>query len=250
MQLPQQLSTKSNIISGSTYIFVGGKDGPGGAEHGVHGRSTGGEHLNEVPNAERRQRLLDPVVVLAKVDLPVDGIDDEQQQHGGEQLVEGGADALLVGLLVEVWSAEGGPAQGLAEKVEEREGDEAAAHLTGDADEHLGVVALAEGPHADGDGGVDVLSAADVVSGDDADGVRQPRDVLAVGADPLAGGEGEGHHEEGADELVAPEGGVLAADDEAGRDRQDEARRDVRGHRVDGRGEEGEGHGALASGIG
>ena len=129
--------------------------------------------------------------------------------------------------------------------MEEGEGDEATSHLPSDADEHFGIVALAEGPHADGYGGVDVLPAADVVGGDDADGVGDPGDVLTVGPDPLAGREGAGYHEEGADELVAPEGGVLAPGDEAGGDRKDEAGRHVRGHRVDGRGEEGEGHGFI-----
>ena len=184
-------------------------------------------------------------MILAKVDLPIHGVDEEEQEQGGEQFVEGGTDALLVGVLVEIGPAKGGPAERLAEQMEQGEGHQSAAHLSGDADEHFGVVALAEGPHADGYGGVDVLSAADVVGGDDADGVRDPGDVLTVDADPLAGREGAGYHEKGADELVAPEGGVLPAGDEAGGDRKDEAGRHVRGHRVDGRGEEGEGHGLF-----
>ena len=44
---------------------------PAGTQHGVHGRSSSGEEFNEGTNGNGRQELLDPVVVLSKVEFPV-----------------------------------------------------------------------------------------------------------------------------------------------------------------------------------
>ena len=49
------------------------------------------------------------------------------------------------------------------------------------------------------------MAAPEPVGGDDPARVRDPRDGEGVAADPLARGEGQADHEEGADEFV-PEG--------------------------------------------
>lgn len=60
------------VVIGVFAIGSNSKDIPGGRKHWVHGRASGGEKLDESANGNRRKELLNDVVVLAKVELPVE----------------------------------------------------------------------------------------------------------------------------------------------------------------------------------
>lgn len=48
------------------------KDCPAGGQHGIHGRSGRGKEFNQGSNSDRRQGLLDNVMVFSKVELPIE----------------------------------------------------------------------------------------------------------------------------------------------------------------------------------
>mmetsp|Transcript_22390 Transcript_22390/g.32740 ORF Transcript_22390/g.32740 Transcript_22390/m.32740 type:complete len:228 (-) Transcript_22390:295-978(-) len=151
-----------------------GKDSPGSSKHGIHGRSSCWEDLNQNSNRHSRQGLLNPIMHLAKVQFPVEEVDNKKEEEGRSELRPSRGGSILIVIWVKLRSTQFRPPERIRHDFEEGKGDESSAHGTGDADDHFGIVAFAKGAHDHGYGRVDVLSTTDFVSCDDAYCVDDP----------------------------------------------------------------------------
>mmetsp|Transcript_23707 Transcript_23707/g.49225 ORF Transcript_23707/g.49225 Transcript_23707/m.49225 type:complete len:313 (-) Transcript_23707:51-989(-) len=191
-------------------------DGPSGGQHGIDSRSSCGEELNQGSHSSGCQSLFDQVMIGSKIDFPIDQVHYPQEQKGGTKFRKKGLTRMIFVFGIEFRSAKGGHLQSIRDGVEQGKGHQSTCHLSRYAHIRFRVTALAQGPHAHGDGGVDVLTAAKIIGRHDTGGVRQPRDIHVVLSNPFARTKGANDHEQGANELVAPFCKVFAAFNKGG----------------------------------
>mmetsp|Transcript_1630 Transcript_1630/g.4467 ORF Transcript_1630/g.4467 Transcript_1630/m.4467 type:complete len:304 (-) Transcript_1630:118-1029(-) len=209
------------------FVLVADAEGiPCSGEHGVHGWSGGWVHLDQHADGDGRQELLDEVMVLSEVHSPVENVNGPQKDVGGEEFRKRGLNGFIA-RAAEFGSAKRRHLERLGDGLEQWEGHESTTHLSSDAHECLGVAAFAQRPHGCRDGRVDLLPTSEVVGGDDTDGMESPGHVHVILADPFAGRECEGDHEDGSHELIEVHLDVLAFTDEGGGDAQHDAGREV-----------------------
>ena len=170
-------------------------NGPRRGEHGIHGRSGDGEVDNECANGHGRQGLFNDVMVLSKVQFPIENVDDPEQKEGGPELAQKGFHGVIVIGMIKFGSSKGFQFEMIRECVKEGKGDQPSAHLTSHA--HIGfrVGTFSQGPHGETDGRIDVVTTSNVIGRDHPDGMGKPGDLFAVLTDPFSGAKGENDHD-------------------------------------------------------